>query len=81
MAKLLEPISGRDDCHQVKQLNILKRVMFQTVKRKVGRGKKAYYEEEFKWNEETDDEVRENILYSIKYYEEKCSNSDHTNGK
>jgi len=56
-------------------------VMFQTVKRKIGRGKKAYYEEEFKWNEETDDEVRENILYSIKYYEERCSNSDHTNGK
>mgnify|MGYP001330767359 CR=1 FL=1 len=81
MAKLLEATSGRSDCKQVEQLDILHKVMFQTIQRKIGRGKKAYYEKEFKYNDEDDDKVRENIIYSIKYYKERCSNSDHTNGK
>jgi len=81
MAKLLGETYARTDCDHLKQLHILKRVMFQTYKRKIGRGKQATYVEEFKWQQEGDDEVRENILYSIKIFEKRCLDLENTKKK
>lgn len=53
--------------------------MFAKLKKKIGRGRKAKFVEVFKWNDPSHDMVRENIMYSIKIYEEKCSSSDNTN--
>jgi hypothetical protein len=55
----------------LKQANILKRVMFEIVEIKKGRGKKAYVIKEYMYNSEGDDEVREKILNTIKHYETK----------
>ena len=53
--------------------------MFTKIQKKVGRGKKTKFIEVFKWNDSSHDIVRENIMYSIKIYEEKCSSLDNTN--
>jgi hypothetical protein len=53
--------------------------MFAKLKKKIGRGRKAEFIEVFKYNDRSHDMVRENIMYSIKIYEEKCSSLDNTN--
>ena len=58
MAKLLGRTSGWSDCEQLKQMEILFRVMNKTKTVKIGRGKKAYTKEEFVYQSESDDEVR-----------------------
>jgi hypothetical protein len=78
MAKLLGRTSGWNDCEQLKQMEILFRVMNKTKTIKIGRGKKAYTKEEFVYQSESDDEVRDNINYSIKHYKELCLNSENT---
>tara|TARA_B100002019_G_scaffold227039_1_gene200136 strand:- start:1340 stop:1507 length:168 start_codon:yes stop_codon:yes gene_type:complete len=55
--------------------------MFKTNKVKVGRGKKAKFIDEFAYDSDADQEVRENIIYSIEIYEKRCSDTDHINGK
>lgn len=53
--------------------------MFTKLQKKIGRGRKAEFVEVFKWNDPSHEMVRENIIYSIKIYEKKCSSSDNTN--
>lgn len=53
--------------------------MFAKLKKKIGRGRKVEFIEVFKYNDRSHDMVRENIMYSIKIYEEKCSSLDNTN--
>ena len=70
---------GYDDCEHLIHLYELRNVMFAKLQKKIGRGRKAEFVEVFKWNDPSHDMVRENIMYSIKIYEEKCSSSDNTN--
>lgn len=81
MVKLLEKTSGYSDCEYLKQLDVLKNVMFRTQSIKTGRGKKAKYHEEYIYNSEGDNEVRETILNSIKHYKEQCLNSENIKQK
>ncbi len=81
MVKLLGETFARSDCEHLKQLRLLEQVMFQTEKHKVGRGKNATYVERFRWNKESDKEIRKNISYSIKFFKERCLNSENTNGE
>lgn len=81
MAVLLEETRGFSDCEHLQQLEILKSVMFKTIKVKVGRGKKAKFIDEFAYDTDSDQEVRDNIIYSIKIYEKRCSDTDNINGK
>ena len=70
---------GYDDCEHLINLYSLRNVMFTKIQKKIGRGKKTNFIEVFKWNDPSHDMVRENIMYSIKIYEEKCSSLDNTN--
>lgn len=81
MAKLLEETRGFSDCEHLKQLLLLKSVMFKTKQVKIGRGRKAKFIEELVYDTDDDQEVRDNIIYSIEIYEKKCSDSENTNGK
>ena len=81
MVKLLGETFARSDCDHLKQLRLLEKVMFQTHQVKVGRGKSATYVDRFRWTTKHDDEVRENILYSIKIFKKRCLNSENTNGE
>jgi len=76
---LLSNDLGYDDCEHLIQLYSLRNVMFAKLKKKIGRGRKAEIVEVFKWNDPSHDMVRENIMYSIKIYENKCSSLDNTN--
>lgn len=76
---LLSNDYGYDDCEHLIQLYSLRNVMFAKLKKKIGRGRKAEFIEMFKYNDTSHDMVRENIMYSIKIYEEKCSSLDNTN--
>tara|TARA_R100000479_G_scaffold37633_1_gene16691 strand:- start:178 stop:345 length:168 start_codon:yes stop_codon:yes gene_type:complete len=55
--------------------------MFKTRDVKVGRGKKAFTKKEFVYDTDDDREVRENIMYSIKIFKDRCSDIESTNGK
>lgn len=81
MAKLLEETRGFSDCEHLKKLLLIKSVMFKTKQVKVGRGRKAKFTEELVYNKDSDQKVRDNIIYSIEIYEKKCSDSENTNGK
>ena len=76
---LLSNDRGYDDCEHLIQLYSLRNVMFTKLQKKIGRGRKAEFVEVFKWNDPSHEMVRENIIYSIKIYEKKCSSSDNTN--
>ncbi len=78
MAKLLGKTSGWNDCERLKQMEILFKVMNKTKTVKIGRGKKAYTKEEFVYQTDSDNEVRDNINYSIKHYKQLCSTSEYT---
>ncbi len=81
MAVLLEETRGFNDCEHLKELHHLRRVMFKTRDVKVGRGKKAFTKKEFVYDTDDDREVRENIMYSIKIFKDRCSDIESTNGK
>ena len=68
MVKLLEKTSGWTDCEQVKQLQTLYNVMNMTKEVKIGRGRNATFKKEFIYQSDTDQEIRDNINYSLKYY-------------
>lgn len=76
---LLSNDYGYDDCEHLIQLYSFRNVMFAKLKKKIGRGRKVEFIEVFKYNDRSHDMVRENIMYSIKIYEEKCSSLDNTN--
>ena len=78
MVKLLEKTSGWTDCEQVKQLQTLYNVMNMTKEVKIGRGRNATFKKEFIYQSDTDQEIRDNINYSLKYYKNLCSNSEIT---
>jgi|EP01047_Picozoa_sp_COSAG01_P033861 hypothetical protein len=65
----------------LKQVHILKRVMFNKKEVKYGRGKKAFVKFEYVYNQEGDEEIRNKILNSIKHYETKLETISKKNNK
>jgi hypothetical protein len=52
--------------------------MNMTKEVKIGRGRNATFKKEFIYQSDTDQEIRDNINYSLKYYKNLCSNSETT---
>jgi len=67
--------------HSLKQVHILKRVMFRKKEVKHGRGKKAFVKREYVYNQDGDEEIRNKILNSIKHYETKLETISKKNNK
>ncbi len=78
MEPLLEKTIGFSDCAYIKQIKVLEAVMFKTKQVKIGRGKKAKFIEEFVYQSEGDNEIRLKIKNSLKYYTDRCLNSETT---
>jgi hypothetical protein len=81
MEDILEKTIGYSDCEYLSQLEVLHKVMFHKVKKKSGRGRNIVYYEEYKWTGEDNDEVRQRIKNSIKYYTDRCLSLEDTNGE
>ena len=62
---------GFSDEETLKQLKVLDRVMSNTKKKKVGRGKNATEIDVYVYDNDSDKEVRAKIKKSIKHYETK----------
>lgn len=71
--KLINPKYGDDNCQHLKSLRVLKKIMTQTKKRRIGSGKKSAWVDVLKYNSTGDKSVRENINQSIEYYEKLCN--------
>lgn len=67
--------------HSLKQVHILKKVMFRKKEVKYGRGKKAFVKLEYVYNQDGDEEIRNKILNSIKHYETKLETISKKNNK
>lgn len=65
----------------LKQIHVLKRVMFRKKEIKVGRGKKSFVTYQYVYNQDEDEEVRNKIIKSIKHYEAKLETISKKNNK
>lgn len=65
----------------LKQVHILKKVMFRKQEVKIGRGKKAIVTHEYVYNQDSDEEIRNKIINSIKHYEIKLETISKKNNK
>ena len=65
----------------LKQIHVLKRVMFRKKEIKVGRGKKSFVTHQYVYNQDEDEEVRNKIIKSIKHYEAKLETISKKNNK
>lgn len=81
MEDILEKNLGYSDCEYLNKLELIHKVMFAKTKIKSGRGKNVFYYEEYKWTGEENDEIRQRIKNSIKYYTNKCLSLENTNVK
>lgn len=78
MATLIENNRGYSVCQHLEELKRMYRVLSKKNKVKHGRGRNIVYTEVLKYNNNSDRIARENLIYSIKIYEEKCSNLEST---
>jgi hypothetical protein len=78
MAVLIENNRGCSPCQHLDELKRMYRVLTKTVKVKHGRGRNIRYTETLKYKNSSDIVARENLIYSIKIYEERCLNSENT---
>ncbi len=78
MAELIGNTQGYNDCEHLNELRRMHRVLSSTTQVKRGRGKKAVYVDVFKHNTNSDMVARDNLIYSIKIFEERCLNLEST---
>ncbi len=69
---LIEKTNGYTDCQHLDRLKSLLKVMTSTYTQKIGRGKKAVYEDKLKYTTTSDVKARENLIYSIQIFTQRC---------
>ena len=78
MAELIGNTKEYNDCEYLIELRRMHRVMSATTQVKSGRGKKAIYIDVLRHNTDSGKIARDNLIYSIKIFEERCLNLEST---